>query len=137
MTTKKELKDLERKNKEIENAKRNLEEACGMFGWEENDSIDKALHAKNFLRACILREVEVNNPEYNFKHIINMIEDNPSLKKGEESCYGNWPTQRVYDSINTYIQLMQEGKLSGIVGYNTELYAQEVAKRIKTFIPAF
>ena len=38
----------------------------------------------------------------------------------------------VYNSINLYVELMQKGRLSGIVGYNTELYAQEIAKSIKT-----
>jgi hypothetical protein len=126
-----------RKIKLREKAERNLEEACGMFGWDEYDNVDRAIHAKNFIKACILREVEANNPEYNFKHIINLIENNPILKKREESHYGNWSIENVYNSINIYINLMQEGKLSGIVGYNAELYSKEIAKRIKTFIPDF
>jgi hypothetical protein len=114
-----------------------LEEACGMFGWEENDDVDRALHAKNFLKACMLKKVDPSNPEYNFQHIVNLIERNPILKKLEESRYENWATKKVYDSINDYLQLMKKGKLSGIEGYNTTYYACEVMNRLNEFIPAF
>ena len=52
-----------------------------MFGWEENDNIDRALHAKNFIKACISKKVDPSNSEYNFKRIINMIENNSYSKK--------------------------------------------------------
>jgi hypothetical protein len=39
------------KEERIKKAKSKLEIACSMFGWEEKDDTDRALHAKNFLEA--------------------------------------------------------------------------------------
>jgi hypothetical protein len=141
MKTKKEITRQEREQHlrtiRSEKLERDLEEACGMFGWEENDDFDRAIHAKNFIKACILKKVDPSNPEYNFKHIINLIERNPLLKKWEESHPRNLATERVYDSINDYLQFMKEGKLSGIERHNTTYYACEVMNRLNEFIPAF
>lgn len=83
----------------IERAKRNLEEACSMFGWEEHDDFDRALHAKNFLK--VYRETE--------KLKISGFEDVIL-----QAFKGNYPLsllRKVENSIGCYLSLLLNDKL--------------------------
>jgi hypothetical protein len=123
------------KEKRIEKAKKDLESACQMFGWEEKDKFDKALHAKNFLNALmVLEHLDKAENTHNLDYAVDMLGKNELLKK-QETDYDRSPIRKVYDSIDQYVQLIQNGKLKGLDGYKTEDYAKDVMVRLEHFIP--
>jgi hypothetical protein len=132
--TKKAVAEQAKREREIKQAKNDLESACGMFGWDEHDDIDRALHAKNFLGACInLEHLDVYDSQYNFGDAIFLIKENGYLKKAEEKDKIS-PVKRVRDSIEIYVKCIEKEELSGLSGYNTIDYSKTITARIEKFI---
>jgi hypothetical protein len=121
-------------NDYINKAKRELEEACGMFGWDEHDEIDSVLHAKNFLRACInVDNLDAYDSQYNFGDVIFLIKENKYLKNAEEEDKVS-PVKRVKELIEAYVKRVENKELNGLSGYNIVNYAKTITARIEKFI---
>jgi hypothetical protein len=108
--------------KEREQAKRNLETACEILGWD-NDHLLHILQTKQFLRAC--RDAE-NLGVFDFEHAMTLVANagrlNPYLRQTNEL-------------IGDYIAKLKDGKLSGLnserIGtYDSVKYAERMKERI-------
>jgi hypothetical protein len=118
----KEKREMELIAKEREKAKKNLEAACEILGWD-NDHGLHVLQAKQFVKTC--RDAE-RLGVFDFEHTMTLI-----AKSGRLKPY----LRQTSELIDNYISTLKEGKLSGLDGervgtYDSVKYAQDIKKKI-------
>lgn len=103
----------------IKKAQKNLETACSLIGWEESDDFDKALHIKNFLKACIEAE-KVGT--FDLPQTMELISKNKGLTHYLE---------KTNHAINLYIEKLD--KVGYIDGNREETlrYAENIQNKVQ------
>jgi hypothetical protein len=128
--SKKEIRREILEEREKEKAKKNLEAACEILGWDEKDNIDRAMHIKTLIKAC--KSVE-KLEGYNFNEALGLMFD-----KLEKNRYLKSPFREIYSSIQDYIRQVREGKLSDLEGNRGNIanlrYPAEIGLEILTIM---
>jgi hypothetical protein len=91
------------KQSHLEKAKSNLENACGILGWDD-DELLHILQTRQFLKAC--RKME-NLGEFELEYTLTLIAKSDRLHPF---------LRKTYDLVQAYLVEVMEGRLSDLDG---------------------
>jgi len=92
----------------IAKIKKDLEDACGIIGWDEKDDFDRALHAKNFIRA------------YRNADKVDSLDFELIAARVAKNRITTTPLIKLYKSIEIYINTLNTRELKELNGNKEE-----------------